>query len=412
MLILYSPIPPADTGTAPYLAALLAELSDRLGSAAARASIVLAVDSEQTGQPTVGVQDTPLAHDGWTVRDHRLVQRGAEDVCVYFLASNPFHHFVYEALAAHGPGRCVSVLHDLTVGFMLSQLAKLPGSGYAGLLETAFGSLNGLEAGLARDFDLLDSTASYFCDAQGVTIERSDLIITHSSYARSRLIFGHPDPDLAERIVVCQHPPPALELTAAAVAQRQARADLLTVGSFGYVTTAKRIPSIVSAWNSFFLGYRGALRPRLNLGGRFDPTEKGSLLAGCDAQVRTTIGFVGHLAEPDLYQAIADSDLLVTLRFPSCGETSGIVAIAQAVGAPLAVSDFGAFREEAAAYRISVDPLDEDDDLLAAFQASAEAKEAGSRAVNLPPAGGLRHRQSLADRLAQFVAPVLSTARP
>lgn len=397
MLILYSPVPPGNTGTAAYLAALLSRLPERIGEISARQSILIAVDTLST--PLI---DIPLVFDGWNLTDYRLVNRQAGDVCVYFLASNQYHAYIYEALASHTAGTCVSVLHDVGAGFFLRELARRPGSAYAGLLGAAFRSTHQFGDTLARDYDHIEPTATYFIDGQGVTIERSNLIITHSYYGRSRLIFGHPDAGLAAKIIVCRHPRPLLRSSPAERSVPQTSHDLITIGSYGYFAVMKRLDSLVAAWSTFIRSYDGPLRPRLRIGGNISPEEQSRLLAGCDEAAQQTIAFLGFLDEEQLHQEIGSVDLLVALRFPSYGETSGIAAHAHEFDTPLAISDFAAFREEDAAFRISVDPEEEQDDLVGAFRAAADAKQMGRPIRNTAPVTGPVVKPDLADVLARL----------
>ena len=77
-------------------------------------------------------------------------------------------------------------------------------------------------------------------------------------------------------------------------------------------------------------------------------------------------------------------------------------AHAHEFGTPLAISDFAAFREEDAAFRISVDPEQEQDDLVGAFRAAANAKQMGRPIRNAAPITGPVVKPDLADVLARL----------
>ena len=67
-----------------------------------------------------------------------------------------------------------------------------------------------------------------------------------------------------------------------------------------------------------------------------------------------------HLDEHDLWQLLADCDVVVSLRSPTMGETSGMAIRALSLGKPLVVSDVGWFSElpDAVAAKVPVDELE------------------------------------------------------
>jgi hypothetical protein len=148
----------------------------------------------------------------------------------------------------------------------------------------------------------------------------------------------------------------------------------------------KRFPSVVSAWSNFLLRYHVEAPRELLLGGDIPRREKHRLLALCDERVRHTINFVGFLGDKQLHSTLRSVDLVIALRFPSSGETSGLIAHCLAYRTPIVVSEFAAFREEPAAFRISVSPEDELQQLTTALKTSFDAWSKGIRPANTAPA--------------------------
>src|SRR6185437_11785204 len=66
--------------------------------------------------------------------------------------------------------------------------------------------------------------------------------------------------------------------------------------------------------------------------------------------------YLGHISDDRFASEMASSSLLLNLRFPSCGETSGTLNLARDLGVRIAVSSYQAFREERADYHISISP--------------------------------------------------------
>jgi len=384
MLILFTPLPSANTGTAAYAAALLDDLV-RNGGEEVRKHVVVAVDSFSSEE-----QGSAARSQGWTVLDFRSVAVARRDVCAYFLASNPYHYYCYEQLALQTRGRSVGIIHDLTAGFMIRELSQFLGSPYCGLLSDAFGhDLGRRSAAILRDYDKVDDVTKHFINAQGVTLEQCSELFVHSYYAKARLaletVAGE---EIAERIKVCRHPAPsrggALGIGTAGRRDRSPR--LFTAGSLGYYSHIKRFASVVAGWSAFLERYPVCASCELLLGGSVPDKEKRRLLGLCDERFRSTIRFVGFLDEDDLHSTLERLDLLMALRFPSCGETSGMIAHALAYETPVAVSEFAAFREEPAAFRIPVEPEKEVEGLVTALKASFDAWSNGTALANEQPA--------------------------
>lgn len=401
MIIFYTPLPPADAPSATYAAALLADL-ERVFGREVKERIAIAVNGDANGD-----QFAISEQHGWRVKDYRAIQRGRDDVCVYFLASNPYHYYCHEMLATHTCGRCFSVIHDLTAGFFVLEMAKFAGSPFAGLAELAFSEFGPRAKSVARDYGWLHRWSQAFVAAQGVAVERSEKILTHSYYVKSRLVLEYPAAAAKARdILVCALPPPLFDQRQAHCEEgRQAR---FTIGSFGYDSATERYGSIVRAWDRFLQTEPTGRGGRLVIAGVFPKQEREALLTLCRSAFRGAVEFPGFLSEPALRARLEQCDLAIALGFPSCGDTSGVVARAIGLKVPIAVSEFAAFREEPAAYRISTDPVDEISELTASVAKTFALWRRGARAVNTPPQTVFRKR-NLAKTL--FEASGISVAR-
>ena len=189
-----------------------------------------------------------------------------------------------------------------------------------------------------------------------MALSKSDLVVVHSQYAATRLKFeARPDARLPA-IRVGRHPTMRARLF-----QRKARISgdptaTFTVGTFGFHTEIKRTTAIVECFAAFARQLPEAERSqvRLVLGGRPEPQIAAAIETICrDAEIRHLVELTGFLTEEDLDRRIADCDLCFCLRFPSCGETSGILARIRAAGVPVATTRFAAFAEEPATYQVS-----------------------------------------------------------
>jgi glycosyltransferase involved in cell wall biosynthesis len=139
-------------------------------------------------------------------------------------------------------------------------------------------------------------------------------------------------------------PPPGLARRAAqARARLGVGVDELMLVVAGFATRNKQYDTILKA----IAGLPTALRARVRLvvAGALRPDEFDleALVArqGCAAQTL----FAGYLDDAELAGVLAGADLVLNLRFPSFGESSGSVARALGLGALVAVSDTAAYAE-------------------------------------------------------------------
>src|SRR5262249_16221678 len=151
------------------------------------------------------------------------------------------------------------------------------------------------------------------------------------------------------------------------------------VGCFGYLNMNKRIPQLLQAFTLLRQKRPGA---RLLLVGepaeRFDldrRLERPGL--GGDTAVREA-----WVAEERFWSLMAACDVLVNLRSPTMGETSGSVIRGLSLGKPMLVSDLGWFAElpDGVALRIPVDDYEVPTIAVALELAADRATDLGTAA--------------------------------
>ena len=117
-----------------------------------------------------------------------------------------------------------------------------------------------------------------------------------------------------------------------------------------------------------------------------------------------TIVFPGFLQEPEFHTYLQRLDLMVTLRFPTCGETSGLVAHAlrdmeqrsQSVSLPHS-------GKNRLLFRISVDPVEEVDQLAQAMILSFQNWRNNKKMHNQVPSW-VGQKNSMAKKLISMMA--------
>jgi glycosyltransferase involved in cell wall biosynthesis len=114
------------------------------------------------------------------------------------------------------------------------------------------------------------------------------------------------------------------------------------IGCFGYLNANKRIPQLLEAFALLRRRRPGAKLLLVGAAGeRFDLERRLERLGLDD----TAILREDYVAEQRLWSLMAASDVLVNLRSPTMGETSGAVIRGLALGKAMLVSDVGWFAE-------------------------------------------------------------------
>ncbi|GJE29639.1 glycosyltransferase family 4 protein [Methylobacterium organophilum] len=324
-LLFFSPLPPSRNGIADYSARVLAKLSLRYKVTAFAESLFAEVPDG------VSLVDEALAF--------QHVSPGAR--IVYQLGNNPGHVFVLRA-ALRYPG--VVVLHDPR----LLYLYQVAGTKTQDLYDLMVAS-NPRAAQFARDARLNGRGPTridhVLFDALAEVLRVSRAIVVHSEYAR-QLIRRHHGEAAAAKVSVIPHfayPPAKLSREAARAALSLNR-NAFVVVTAGFVHRRKRYEWLIEALDQVV---QTNARPVIWIQAgelREEEVPMSALLDRFPA-VKAVSRVTGYLSERDLDTTIAAADVLVNLRFPSEGESSGSLARAFGNGTCCLVSDTAAFKE-------------------------------------------------------------------
>ena len=325
-VVFLSPLPPAETGIATYAAAVLG-----------------------------GMRDTGFAslHDVeplWPVPADVDDRVGASDVAVYQLGNNvEFHGAIYRTAVWH-PG--VVVIHDLALDGLMYGL----GVERSPLAEPARAeAIAAAPPGAELDYPL----GVPWC-AQ--VVRRARAVIVHSRYAENYLRrIGCRTP-----IVIAPHPLVEAEdeidrarpRGVALRAQVGGREEIV-VGIAGDLNASKGIDELLEALGSV----RSSVR--VVLVGRVTPHwDVRSVLRHSGVADRVTV--VANPPDEDFLAWLSAFDILVNLRNPHRGETSGSLVRALHVGVPTIVSAVGTYLEVPKDVVVTIPPGPPDPAALAA----------------------------------------------
>jgi glycosyltransferase involved in cell wall biosynthesis len=309
----YSPLPPSRSGIADYSALLLPALEQRT--------------------------DVIVVRPGG--------RRPSADIALYHIGNDPdAHGWIVDALREK-PG--VVALHEFVLHHLISgiTLGRGDARGYFDAMERELGVVGRLLAlGVADNLlPLLWETQPERFPLSGVVLDLAQGLIVHSRYVEQRARgAGYAGP-----IWRVAHPSwPEARVSPAAVNGEP------LVGCFGHLNVNKRIPQLLEAFALLRVRRPGAKLLLVGAAGeRFDLERRLERL-GLDG---SAILREDYVAEERLWSLMAACDVLVNLRAPTMGETSGAVIRGLGLGKPMLVSDVGWFAElpDGVALKIPVD---------------------------------------------------------
>jgi glycosyltransferase involved in cell wall biosynthesis len=302
----YSPQPPERSGIADYSALLLPALTERID-----------VDVVRRGT--------------------RRLRRRA-DISLYHLGNDPdAHGWIVEALRRR-PG--IVVLHDFVLHHLVAgmTLGRGDGGGYLDAMQREAGPVGRMLAHGVID-ELLpplweERAAEY--PLAGEVLGSANGLIVHSGYVEQLVResgYRHP---------VWRIPHPAWPMPAE-IAPVELPEGRRIIGCYGHLNPAKRLPQLLEA---FALLRRRVPEALLLLVGSLSPGFELDLVYDrLGLRADEDVIRLDYVDEARLWSLLAACEVCVNLRYPTMGETSGIVVRALSLGRPLVVSDVGWFAE-------------------------------------------------------------------
>lgn len=314
----FSPLPPSKSGIADYSHTLLAHLG-----------------------PLAEVEVFTAAADP-----------GRCDIALYQIGNNGHHDFVYETALRH-PG--VVVMHESNLHHLIADLTIKRGDWDAYLREAEYNG--GTEAlAFARRVRALETGPDY----AGVAMTRRLLesargVIVHSQFMVDELrAAGYQGP-----IARIPHGAWIPESDRMGYRERLGIGETTPlIGAFGFLKPYKRIAESLRAFRRLVKVEPGA---RLILAGEEHPDfPVRQMIRALDLTEQARV--IGFAPIEDFTGYMAATDIVLNLRYPTVGESSGSLLRALGLGKAVVVSDIGGFREfpDEICLKAPVDATEED----------------------------------------------------
>lgn len=289
-------------------------------------------------RPRFGGEHTALVSDADAARSGVL----AHAPNVYHFGNNPDHVFLIPLFLRH-PG--IAVVHDVSLHYLVEKAtSSLPGffaTQLAAETPALAGALRALwqVPGMKRALDYQEfKLLSWLRAATGIVVHSHFAARAIAPHLPGRPV--HVIPHFAYRATSAGATAP---LKAAARASLRITQDQFVISTVGFVTRNKQYDAVLRAIGQLPPAMRSRIVFLVAGEVRKHEYDLETLIdtSGCRDVVRTT----GYLAEAEMQKVLQASDLVMSLRYPTFGESSGSVARALGMGCALVVTEGGSYAE-------------------------------------------------------------------
>ncbi|GAC1594448.1 MAG: hypothetical protein NVS3B21_16450 [Acidimicrobiales bacterium] len=319
-LAIAGPLPPARSGPADYVMRSLPALG-RLVDLTCLTADPSAVDPELRRR--------------WRVRSLAERHDPSFDLVAYHIANNPFHIEVVEA-AMRGPAGLL-VLHDGSLHHLMSDvhLKSDRHEEYRSLLEEAHGP-DGAALATVRSEGARGNVELFLFDLLRPLLDRHLGVVVHSRFAADLVESRAP----GTRVWVVPHFAHLPEAVPASIDPPLPTSEVL-IGHFGFVTPPKRPVQLLEAFARL---RRDGIDGHLVFCGA-DHTEGQLAATIARLGLRKHVTVTGYADEGTMAAVLEAVDVVVSVRSPHVGETSGTLTMALAAGKAVVADSVGTWAE-------------------------------------------------------------------
>jgi glycosyltransferase involved in cell wall biosynthesis len=327
-IALFSPLPPKKTGIAAYSYYLAAALSE-----IAEVDVFDTQIGDRTEFPGSRVID-------FATNPQMLTELDDYDGCVYQIGNNPYYHLDAYKVLLRKPG--IVVLHDTVLYYLIA------GLNLGGLVKEF--CLNYGADRLDELWELIEScpdrdTFRYQEPHRYPLLKRlfqqATAIVVHSNTAKEQVRkAGYKGPvHKIEHLLFETHERFSKAELKALRNNLQVTEQEVVIGCFGFISGTKRLSSLLEALDLV----KDRLEFKLLIVGEGDENELRRRLGS--KNLKDKVIKPGFIKDEDFNKYLAATDIVVNLRFPSMGETSGTLIRAFSQNKPCIVTDHAWFSE-------------------------------------------------------------------
>jgi len=318
-LFVFSPMPPARNGIADYSAELLTGLAAHY-----ECTCIVADDSP-----------APLIKSLYLSQYRKIASAVAHERHLFQVGNNSGHAYMLPWIERVSG---VVTIHDATLAHAMDWIANETGGSEAffRLAEAADGpqAREILETAVRHGlwFGGLGQEMTFLAPV----VSSSRAVIVHSRLARLRVLAST---IWARTYVIPHFSAGSSRLPATSRLRSDGTVHLLCLG---FVARAKRIDLVLAAMSMLLME---GLDIRLTIAGEIRPEEYDVEAAVEALNLKRHVHLIGYVPEDAIDSLIASADVVVNLRDPTSGETSGTLSRAFAAGRCAVVTDIGTYSE-------------------------------------------------------------------
>jgi glycosyltransferase involved in cell wall biosynthesis/SAM-dependent methyltransferase len=330
-LAYFTPLPPSKSGIADYNSELLPYLAK-----SAEISVFVEEADELSGNRGRADFSVHSANDFDEIHARRPF-----DLCVYHLGNNPHHEYIYDR-AIRTPG--LIVMHESCMHHLIAwkTLARGDEDAYRDEMFYAYGRMGARVADMRAEA-VSSEYQQFLMPLNRGVVQGSLGVVVHNAYAVSNLegLNG----DIPVEVIPHHLSPRAYEFDGMdKIECRRGLGipeDAWVIASFGFITQSKRIPAALAAFKRLL----GQVPNSMFLVVGEDHQKCGVAPLIEELGLRERVRLTGYVSEDDFFRYLKAVDVVVNLRYPTAGETSGTLIRALGAGLPVVVTDFGQFAE-------------------------------------------------------------------
>lgn len=323
-LAFFTPLPPTKSGISDYSVDLGLALSGYF-------DITYVVDNNAL------LPDQNLIKFAQIIKLSQWNKKNKKDYLIFYqMGNNSFHNYIYDEAITH-PG--FVLLHDYSIHHLMLDRSKKNYNEYSNLLKKAKEVNNDLSKYINNVFFLPD-LFKFILPLNELLIEKSSGIIVHSKSSFDKIKEKFPSKSLLQ---INFPVTPAHHLSKYDLINLRAKYGLnssdFIISSFGFVTPPKQIPLILQSLSlikndliNFKYLLVGEVHSSINI---LELIKKYNL--------NNHVEVIGYTDLTVFEEYIKLSDLVITLRYPSAGETSAVLLRALAYQKVNIVFDYDSF---------------------------------------------------------------------